>query len=61
MGIGLFRHQTTNVFPVVDKIRIDRDLNMFNENPLSLHVRKRQGPDILRRYKYFMKFFLHTG
>ena len=32
----LFGHQTTDVFPVVDKIRIDFDLNRFNGPLLSV-------------------------
>jgi hypothetical protein len=35
MGVGLLGDQTANVFPVVDEIRVDFDLNLFNGIPLS--------------------------
>jgi hypothetical protein len=35
MGVGLLGDQTANMFPIVDEIRIDIDLNLFNGIPLS--------------------------
>lgn len=45
--MSLFRDQTTNVFPVVDKVRIDFDLNLFNVPPC--------------QPEYFGLLFLHVG